>query len=179
MRVQVNVLIELIDVITDGEKYLFSLKPNSIHRPQKITVRKLYSKGVQWFCTHADNYLKFVKQSPELSTFRELKHFSWEQIVRFAEIERWNINYRTGGSGDWKATDDGAGGFILVTVGNVPYWADVIGQIPFAVETYTDILEDGPSKERVVSETLSIGKRLGMEMSLEEKGIRVIVMTII
>ena len=37
--------------------------------------------------------------------------------------------------GDWKKSSKGADGYLLVTVGEKSYWADAIGQIPFAVDT--------------------------------------------
>lgn len=156
-----DIKIAQVYVTTSEGKYLFSLKPNNQHKPQVITARDLYSRGIQWFCPHADNYLSFLHKDKNLHTFAELKHFSWSEIVEFAEIERWMISYRSGGSGDWKASENGGDGYILVTVGEFPYWGDAIGQIPFAVDLYTDNLEEGNSKENAIKKAIASGQKFG------------------
>ncbi len=160
-KLEVDVKLDKIYVTTSKKKYLFSLEPNTKNEPEVITVKDLYKKGIQWFCPYADDYLKLIHCDKNLNTFSELKHFSWDTIVQFAEIDRWNINYRTGGSGDWKASKDGGDGYILITVGNFPYWGDGIGQIPFSVDVYTDNLEQGYSKAQAIRETLASGQKFG------------------
>ncbi|NVK64401.1 MAG: hypothetical protein HWE22_07420 [Flavobacteriales bacterium] len=151
----------LIEVTTKADKYLFSLYPTDEHPAEKLTAKELYDKGIQWFCPHADNYLRLAETDPNLATFSELKHFTWEAIVAFAEVDRWSISFRTGGSGDWKAVATGGDGYLLITVGGYPYWADGIGQIPFSVDTYRENLEDGMSHEEATRSTLSTGQRFG------------------
>ncbi|MCD8418576.1 hypothetical protein J2Q11_13045 [Tenacibaculum finnmarkense genomovar finnmarkense] len=156
-----DIKLGLIDVTTNKGKYLFSLKPNEKNKSQTIKAKDLYKKGIQWFCPYVDNYIELIKKNEKLSVFEELKHFSWKQIVDFSEIERWNISYRSSGSGDWKASEEGADGYLLVTINGFPYWADAIGQIPFTVDIYTDNLEDGYSKENSIKETLLVGQKYG------------------
>lgn len=161
ISVKTKILISLIDVTTSSGKFLFSLKPNKKHKSQKITAKKLYKKGLQWFCPNADNYIELIKTNEQLKEFKELKHFSWDEIIKFSEQERWNISYRTGGSGDWKASSRGADGYLLVSIDGFPYWADAIGQIPFTIDVFTDYLEDGYSKSESTKKTLSTGQKFG------------------
>ncbi|WP_271785208.1 DUF4280 domain-containing protein [Aquimarina algiphila] len=151
----------LINVTTSSGKFLFSLKSNETHKAQTITAKKLYNKKIQWFCPQADNYLKLIKANDQLPTFNELKHFTWKEIVKFSEIERWNFNYRSGGSGDWKLSAKGADGYILVEINGFPYWADAIGQIPFSIDVFTDYLEDGYTKEQAIKKTILTGQKYG------------------
>lgn len=81
--------------------------------------------------------------------------------MKFSEIERWNINYRSGASGDWKASKEGGEGYLLVTVNEFPYWGDAIGQIPFSVDVYTDQLEKGISKDGAIKKTIQLGQKHG------------------
>jgi len=153
--------IQVIIVTTNAGKYLFSLRASEDYPAEKITAKDLYDKGIQWFCPHADNYLELLHIDPDLTTFDELKHFTWENIVAFAEVDRWSISFRSGGSGDWKAAATGGDGYVLISVGGYPYWADGIGQIPFAVDTYRENLEDGLPHEAATRSTLSTGQQFG------------------
>lgn len=158
---KVKVKEKLIEVTTKSGKYLFSLRPNKKHKAQTIIAKELYNRGIQWFCPFADNYLELVDKSTELSTFTELKHFSWNEIVKFAEESRWSTSYRGGGSGDWKAQKEGGAGYYMVTIEGYPYWADAIGQIPFSVDIFTDKLEEGLGIDDAIKETINIGKKYG------------------
>ncbi|MEN8756082.1 MAG: hypothetical protein ACN4GG_06680, partial [Akkermansiaceae bacterium] len=120
-------------VETDGGKYLFTLddkKPNVSTK----TAREIYKDGTQWFEPHAQNYMELLAVSKDILTMKELKHFTWQQVANFAMVDRLSFSFRTGGSGDWKQAE--AKGFLLVEVDGEPYWADAVGQIPFAVDTY-------------------------------------------
>ncbi|MFK8273026.1 type VI secretion system tube protein TssD [Capnocytophaga canimorsus] len=152
---------KLIDVTTKDGKYLFSLKPNEKHKAQTIIVKEFYEKGIQWFCPFANNYLKLVDKSPKLSTFSELKHFTWNKIAEFAEKSRWSTSYRGGGSGDWKTVKEGGSGYYMVTIEGFPYWADAIGQIPFSVDMMTDYLEEGLSIDASIRKTIELGIKYG------------------
>lgn len=132
-----------------------SIKHKQLQQKNSIT------GGIQWFCPFADNYLELVDKSPEFSTASELKHFTWNEIVKFAEEDRWSLSYRTGKSGDWKAQKEGADGHFLVIVENMPYWADAIGQIPFSVDMMTDYLNQGFIKDRAIKETIKLGQKFG------------------
>ena len=158
---KVKVKLKLIEVTTKSGKYLFSLKPNEKYKAQTITVKELYKKRIQWFCPFADNYLELVNESPDLTTFVELKHFTWEQIVNFAEISRLSISYRGGGSGDWKSLKEGGDGYYMVTINKSPYWADAIGQIPFSVDMMTDYLEKGLTINESIKKTIELGMKYG------------------
>ena len=73
-------------------------------------------------------------------------YFTWRDIVEFAEAlyqpvkNRFDlmdfVKYFSGNSGDWKAVDNGAKSYRLVSMEGIPYWADAVGQIPFAINTY-------------------------------------------
>lgn len=64
------------------------------------------------------------------------KVFTWEDITKFALVERALMSYRTEGRGDWKNVSDGGDRYLLSLIDNIPYWSDAVGQIPFAVGTY-------------------------------------------
>lgn len=151
----------LIDVYTQSDKYLFSLEPNNKHKSQKITAKELYKKGIQWFSPTADNYLRLIKKSSNLSQYDELKHFSWEKVIEFAEEDRFMFAYRKGGSGDWKAEGNPGDGFLLVTINGMPYWADAIGQIPFALNEFRNCLKFYGNYKLAEIETLRIGRKFG------------------
>jgi hypothetical protein len=103
-----------------------------------------------------------LKTISEGASSDKLKHFTSEQVSEFAKEDRWMTSYRQGGSGDWKASEEGADGFLLVTVDDMPYWADAIGQIPFAVDYVTDIMEeDNLSGYKAIRQTVEKGKDYG------------------
>ncbi|TQR55830.1 hypothetical protein DMC01_09595 [Campylobacter troglodytis] len=60
--------------------------------------------------------------------------------MEFAEIQRNDSDFLSGGSGDWKVSQNGAKGYILVSMEGIPYWADAVGQIPFALHSYKNFL---------------------------------------
>lgn len=149
----------LIDVYTQSDKYLFSLEPNEEHIPQKITAKELYKKGIQWFSPMADNYLKLIKMSPKIFSYEELKHFSWKDVIDFAEEDRIMLAYRTNGAGDWKAVGKPGDGYLLVTVSGMPYWTDAIGQIPFTLNEFRNCLKYYGNYDLAEKETLRIGRK--------------------
>jgi hypothetical protein len=71
------------------------------------------------------------------------------------------FSYRPGGSGDWKASKEGGDGFLLVTVDGMPYWGDAVGQIPFAADKVTDLIEDGTSMTYAIKNTIQTGQKYG------------------
>jgi len=149
---------DIIVTAKDGTK-LFTLDDGK-KAITTMTAQELYKKGTQWFEPNADNYMPL--KSIEKGAFSDkLKQFSSKDIMDFASKDRWMISYRQGGSGDWKASEDGANGFLLVTVDKKPYWADAIGQIPFAVDKVTDEIEDKKSKTDAIKTTVQAGKKYG------------------
>ncbi len=150
-----------VDVIVtsrDGTK-LFTLDDGKT-TITTMTAHQLYKKGTQWFEPQADNYMP-LKSISVGSYSDKLKHFTKGEIQEFANEDRWMISYRQGGSGDWKSSEKGADGYLLVTVADVPYWADAVGQIPFAVDKVTDEIENGKSTNEAISKTVKVGKEYG------------------
>ena len=125
-----------------------------------MTAHQLYKKGTQWFEPRANNYMP-LKSISAGSSSNKLKHFTSGEIQEFANEDRWMISYRQGGSGDWKSSKKGADGYLLVTVDDMPYWADAIGQIPFAVDKVTDEMGNGKSANDAITETVKVGREYG------------------
>lgn len=149
---------DIIVTAKDGTK-LFTLNDGK-KAITTMTATQLYKRGIQWFEPLADNYMP-LKSIAVGSSSDKLKHFSSKDILDFSSEDRWMSSYRQGGSGDWKASEEGADGYLLVTVDNMPYWADAIGQIPFAVDLATDKIEDGKSGYQAIRETIQKGKEYG------------------
>ena len=49
----------------------------------------------------------------------------------------------------------------MVEVEGVPYWADAIGQIPFTLNEYRNVLGRTKNSEMAAGETIDMGKRFG------------------
>lgn len=150
---------EIVVTTKDG-KELFRLDDKKKEITNK-TAKELYDMGIQWFEPEADKYMPLISQVPDLSQKTELKHFSWDDIAQFAEIDRPMTSYLQEGDGDWKFSKKGADEYLLVTVGGQPYWADAIGQIPFAVDYYTDQLNDHGNPRQAILETIETGRKYG------------------
>jgi len=102
-----------------------------------MIAQKLYDKfKYQWFEPLADNYRELLYVKDADYTLDAYKVFSWEDIVKFALVDRALLSYRTEGSGDWKNVSDVGNKFLLSLIDNIPYWTDAVGQISFAVATY-------------------------------------------
>jgi len=149
-----------IVVITNGGKRLFSLNDGN-KVITTLTARQIYNRGIQWFESSADNYMPLISKAEGLSTFSELKHFSWNEVAEFAETDRWMLSYRSGGSGDWKADGKPGDGYLMVTVGGEPFWTDAIGQIPFSVNKFTDELEKTGNAKIARQKTIEAGQTFG------------------
>jgi hypothetical protein len=143
--------VDIVVTAKDGTK-LFTLDDGK-KAITTVTAQQLYRSGKQWFEPQADNYLPLKSISVGASSNKS-KHFTSDEVQEFANEDRWMISYRQGGSGDWKSSERGADGFLLVTVNDMPYWADAIGQIPFAVDKVTDEIGDGKSTGEAVNETV-------------------------
>ena len=105
--------------------------------------------------------MKTLKINPDIGKLSELKHFSWDDIAKFSDVDRKDVQYRQGAKGDWKTSSEGADGYFLITVGGQPYWADAIGQIPFAVDYYKDLLQKSNKVESHIRKVISQGIKFG------------------
>lgn len=146
---------------------LFAVRPRQDERQFRIiTADKLYSERIQWFEPLADHYRELIWQHPDASTLgtethSAYKHFTWQQIIDFAIVDRWSISFASGLSGDWKDNSAGGAGFLMVMVDHFPYWTDGIGQIPFAVDTFRKYLEELRIKSAAISKTVQTGMEYG------------------
>ncbi|PHQ96881.1 MAG: hypothetical protein COB40_06875 [Marinosulfonomonas sp.] len=57
----------------------------------------------------------------------------------------------------WKASSQGADGYLLSEVEGAPYWSDALGQIPFAADTYRDFRQRGYNHQRAAELTARRG----------------------
>ncbi len=148
---------------------LFALEPNEkdLSGIQVLTAQQLYSKAIQWLEPLAENYRKLIWSNektlmPNSNVFDAYKHFTWNQIIQFSLINRWSIDFRSGGSGDWKKVENGANGYLLVTVNGNPYWADAIGQIPFSIDTMRKyIMKYKGDYTQAIKQTINDGMEYG------------------
>lgn len=142
---------------------LFALKPAPSDQSFRIlTAKELYEDAAQWFEPLADNYRENIWINPEsliagTPTYSSYKHLKWHQIIDFSKIDRPSFKFYAGLEGDWKQASDGGAGYLLVMVEGKPYWADAIGQIPFAVDTYKMYLKQLGDTEKAIIETVKTG----------------------
>ena len=149
-----------IVVTTQKGKTLFILDDGKTE-VTKMTSHELYKKKIQWFEPLADNYMPIKSISTGIENFPELKHFTWDEIDKFTETDRSYLSYLQNASGDWKNMKKGADGYLMVTVNGKPYWSDAIGQIPFAVDIFTDLLEMTGNSDMAIKMTILLGKVFG------------------
>ncbi len=122
----------------------------------------VFDLGIQRFEPEADNYMKPLWINPDIANFSGIKHFSWDDIVDYADRHQSLWGYAWNGAwNDWKSHVEGAANHFLVTVGGQPYWADAIGQIPYAINQTRSNLLNGFSMERAVRATVAAGRRYG------------------
>ena len=142
---------DTLDVLNKAGQYLFTLDNHSKTKSE-ITAKDLYAKGIQWFEPNADNYMPLLSVNKDIESIKGIEHFSWDDIETFALTDRLMYEYRREGSGDFK---EGKG--FLCTVDGIPYWTDVIGQIPFAINCYKDQLMNGKSHQEAAEITQIFG----------------------
>ena len=142
---------DTLDVVNRNGQYLFTLDDKSTNR-SKILAKDLYDRGIQWFEPNADNYMPLLYVNKNIEFIGGMEHFSWDEIEKFALTDRLLFEYRKGGSGDFKR-----GKCFLCTVDGIPYWTDVIGQIPFAINCYKDQLMNGATHTEAAEITQTIG----------------------
>lgn len=146
---------------------LFAVRPKQGETPFRIiTADKLYSEKIQWFEPLADHYRERIWLHPDSSTpgseaYSAYKHFTWQQIIDFAIVDRWSLSFYSGRSGDWKQSAEGGDGFLMVLVGKAPYWTDAIGQIPFAVDTFKGHCEELGDENKAILGTVKTGMDWG------------------
>jgi LysM repeat protein len=147
-----------------------ALSPAKAGAPFRVFTAKqmyAYETGFQWFEPLADHYRELIWVHPGTETksspaYQAYKHFTWKDIVDFSNVDRWSISYGRKNEGDWKHNKkDGADGFLLVSLEGYPYWADAIGQIPFAVDTYKSNLEELGDKDKAILQTVKTGIKHG------------------
>ncbi len=149
---------DTITVTSDDGKYLLTLD-DAKKESRTMTAKRAYDLGYQWFAPTADNYFPLLATAPGLPEMPELKHFSWSEIAAFSEVDRFKLMYAQHMCGDWKRVE--AAGYLLVTVDGAPYWADAIGQIPFAVNMYRDLLRSNGSVDKSIRMTMTAARRFG------------------
>lgn len=149
---------DTIKVVDKKNDFLFALD-DGMKKNTSMTSKQLYDKGIQWFAPTADNYMQLLYKNKNISNKDGIKHFSWDDIVQFAEVDRPSLSYRNHGSGDWKKSGNPGDGYILVTVDGMPYWADAIGQIPFALDTYRKCLKLFLSHSAAACVTHELGQK--------------------
>ena len=138
---------------TNGD-ILFALQGDEGRGFYTCTAQRLYNvHKVQWFEPLADNYRKLLWVNHNEYIQSAYRWFTWEEIRDFAFVDRFAVNYHKWMPGDWKFVSEGANGFLLVMVDNDPYWADAIGQIPYAVDTYR--------ARQSIKQVIDIGVRFG------------------
>jgi RHS repeat-associated protein len=150
----------VVDIYSNKGSYLFSLDDNKNDR-STLTFKELYRKKIQWFAPTADNYMPLIAIAPSFRSNTAVRHVEWKDVLKFSTKDRWPIDYRSGGSGDWKESDKGGDGYPLVDIGGYPFYGDAIGQLPFAIDTYHDKLKDLGDKNAAKSETISSGMKHG------------------
>ncbi|TQR51988.1 hypothetical protein DMC01_12620 [Campylobacter troglodytis] len=152
--------------------HLFSLERKNI-KESKLKAKELYEiKGIQWFETSADNYHKLLYVNEKLKDRQECQslgvlYFTWKEVVEFAEMlyvpSKHNYElvvnfskYFNGKIGDWKQAENGANKHILVSMEGIPYWADAVGQIPFAINCYKTFYEITKNHNYAKNATINI-----------------------
>lgn len=146
---------------------LFALKPEATDVQFRIlTAEKLYAEKIQWFEPLADSYRKIIWVNPESTTvgsdsYSAYKQFTWAQIIKFAIVDRVSISFAPKMPGDWKNSSEGVAGFLMVLIEGEPYWADGVGQIPFATDTYRLYLEESKQPDVAINKTVKAGMTYG------------------
>jgi hypothetical protein len=158
----------LLDTIIVNDKGGTSLMRLDDGKDKLLTysTEKLYKKGIQWFEPEGKNYMKALWTNPDIGTLDGIKHFSWNDIVNYADNHQNLVGYaHNGWWNDWKANKEGANGYYLSTVGGKLYWRDAVGQIPFAINGMRSgwgLATDYPtSKEQAIRNVVSLGQRFG------------------
>ena len=166
---------DTIQIFNKEGIYLFSIERKD-RTETKLNTKELYDiGGIQWFESGAENYHKLIDVNPDLKDKEKCEglgvlYFTWREVVEFAHENNgdlhWydilfmtsmsnKLNYARNMPYDWKQSPKGANGFILVSMEGIPYWADAVGQIPYAIGVYRNALQDisislGSAKQKVI-----------------------------
>ena len=151
---------DTLNVVSKSGTYLFTLDDKKESK-SNISAKDLYRKGIQWFEPKADNYMRLLYINSNIKQMNSFKHFTWDNIIKFAEVDRFMISYRSGGSGVWKAEGKPGDGFLLVEVDSIPYWADAIGQIPYTLNEYRNVYKETGNADIAGRKTIEYGYRFG------------------
>ena len=147
---------DTLSVVNKTGGFLFSLDDGTFLKSE-IKASDLYKRGTQWFESTAKNYMPLLSVNANIRKSESFKHFTWQDIIDFAEIDRNMLSYRSHGSGDWKAEGKPADGYLLVEIEGIPYWADAIGQIPFALNDYRNYYKNSFDSEYAERNTIADG----------------------
>ena len=149
---------DTLSVVNKTGGFLFSLDDGTFLKSE-IKASDLYKRGTQWFESTAENYMPLLSVNANIRKSESFKHFTWQDIIDFAEIDRSMLSYRSHGSGDWKAEGKPANGYLLVEIEGIPYWADAIGQIPFALNDYRNYYKNSFDSEFAARSTIADGAK--------------------
>ena len=147
---------DTLSVVNKTGGFLFSLDDGTFSKSE-IKASDLYKRGTQWFESTAENYMPLLSVNANIRKSESFKHFTWQDIIDFAEIDRNMLSYSFHGSGDWKAEGKPANGYLLVEIEGIPYWADAIGQIPFALNDYRNYYKNSFDSEYAERNTIADG----------------------
>lgn len=152
-----------IKIFNSNGDYLFSIEKKD-GKESKFNAKELYynAGGIQWFESGAKNYHKLLDVNPDLKDKEKCKklgvlYFTWRDIVEFAEVDRMSISYGKWGSGNWKKVE--AKGYILVSMEGIPYWADAVGQIPYAIDVYRAFYRQYGDTQKARNGTIKLSYR--------------------
>ena len=147
---------DTLSVVNKTGGFLFSLDDGTFLKSE-IKASDLYKRGTQWFESTAENYMPLLSVNANIRKSESFKHFTWQDIIDFAEIDRNMLSYSSRGSGDWKGEGKPANGYLLVEIEGIPYWADAIGQIPFALNDYRNYYKNSFDSEYAERNTIADG----------------------
>ena len=168
---------DTIQIFNKEGIYLFSIERKD-RTETRLSTKELYRiGGIQWFESGADNYHRLIDVNPDLQDKEKCEglgvlYFTWRDIVEFAHENNgdlhWydilfmtsmsnKLNYARNMPYDWKQSPKGARGFILVSMEGIPYWADAVGQIPYAIDVYRAFYRQYGNVQKARNGTIKLG----------------------
>lgn len=146
---------------------LFALSPTDGDKTFRVmTAEALYSERIQWFEPLADNYREVIwinptSEIPSSPVGAAFKHLVWKDIIEFSIVERMSISFISRFPGDWKVSSEGGDSYLMVLLEGAVYWADAVGQIPFAVNTFRKYFQEKGAKDAAIVKTVQVGIEYG------------------
>jgi hypothetical protein len=146
---------------------LFALSPTDGDKTFRVmTAEALYSERIQWFEPLADNYREVIwinpaSEIPSSPAGAAFKHLVWKDIIEFSIVERMSISFISRFPGDWKVSSEGGDSYLMVLLEGAVYWADAVGQIPFAVNTFRKYFQEKGAKDAAIVKTVQVGIEYG------------------